>query len=235
MIQLAVNGAGGRMGKRICSLADDDARFTIAAALVRDDRQSIDAMHARNEHIKCNAVIDFSSDDGARFAADVALHARAALLVGTTALSPQTLEKMGDCARSIPVMHAPNTSRGVAVMNHLIARAARMLGDEFDIDLIDTHHAAKRDAPSGTALRFVETLREDAGITLDAQRVHSLREGDVIGDHEMIFAGPGERIKISHFATSRDVFALGALRTALWLAQQQPGMYRIEQSLELDS
>jgi 4-hydroxy-tetrahydrodipicolinate reductase len=234
MIRLAVSGATGRMGTRVVELAQHDARFTVVERISRADHERIAALHDGAQHVACDAIIDFSVDDGSALAMEMAERSGAALLVGTTALSAQSVEKMGLCARSVPVMHAPNTSRGVAVVNHLIATAARLLGCAYDIDIIDTHHRAKRDAPSGTALRLVQSLRDQAGVTLDSQRVHSLRTGDVVGDHEVIFAGSGEQIKISHSAISRDVFALGALEATAWLHEQPAGMYRIEQSLGLD-
>lgn len=230
MIKLAVNGAQGRMGQRICALAQGDDRFQLVARLDREDGgDSTDV----NGDAQCDLVIDFSSEQGAQAAVDLALRNGAALLVGTTGLSSQTTEKIGICSTSIPVMIAPNTARGVTVLSHLIAEAARLLGDEFDIDIIDVHHSAKRDAPSGTALRLVDSLARRAGVKLPANRVHALRAGDVIGDHEVSFAGPGERLKIFHSATTRDVFAVGALRAGAWLVQQPPGKYTIEQSLGL--
>ncbi len=230
MIRLLVHGASGRMGTRICELAERDERFVIAAR--------IDAANARSAHgdapIACDVVIDFTSDAGAQEACEYARSSRAALLVGSTGLSQETLKKLGFCAESIPVMVAPNTSLGVAVVNHLIAEAHRLLGCDFDIDIVDTHHNQKRDAPSGTALRLAKTLRE-AGAHLPDERIHALRAGDVIGDHSVEFAGPGERIKIFHQATNRDLFARGALRAATWLVGRAPGMYTIEDSLRIEN
>lgn len=231
MIRLVVNGAHGRMGQRICALARNDAHFELIAALGRDSSAQVFAEIQRKG---CDLVIDFSSDEGAAIAAELAAQCHAALLVGTTALSPRATAKIEVCATSIPTMIAPNTSRGVAVLCHLIAEAARLLGDEFDIDIIDVHHSAKRDAPSGTALRLTETLKQRAGVELPPDRIHALRAGDVIGDHEVTFAGTGERLKILHSATSRDLFAHGALRAGAWLTRQKPGMYSIEQSLGLN-
>ncbi len=233
MIQLAVNGATGRMGTRICALAKEDDRFKLVAQLHRAHEDDAQRASDQLDNLSCDAVIDFSSDAGAQHALNIAVAHNAALVVGTTALSAQSAEKMALSAKSIPVMIAPNTSRGVAVLKHLITEAARLLGSGYDIDIVDTHHAAKRDAPSGTALRLVDALRDSAGIQLSSQRVHCMRAGDVIGDHDVIFAGPGERIKISHSATTRDVFALGALDAAAWLVGRAPGMYTIEQSLGL--
>ena len=228
-IRLLVHGAKGKMGTRIAALARDDVRFELVAAHDLADREASQA-HAPGAF---HAIIDFSSDSGAQHAAHLAVKHRAALVVGTTGLSPDSLEIIGFAARSSAVMFASNTSLGVAVLNHLAAEAARLLGAEFDIDLIETHHTMKRDAPSGTALTLAATLRAKAGVQLPPQRIHSIRAGDVIGEHIVQFSGPGERIILGHFATNRDLFARGALRAAAWLHGQPPGRYTIEQSLGL--
>lgn len=176
-VRLLVHGSQGRMGARIAALARDDARFTLVAAHDRDDAAQADAI-ARGA---IDAIIDFSSDDGAQRAAHHAQRLGAALLVGTTGLSAPTLKNLELTGKSVPVMVAANTSLGVAVLGHLAAEAARLLGPEFDIDLIEMHHTMKRDAPSGTALRLVAALRERAGTDLDPQRVHCIRAGDIVG------------------------------------------------------
>ena len=131
-------------------------------------------------------------------------------------------------------MIAPNTSLGVAVLNHLAAVAAGLLGTRYGVNLIEAHHTGKRDAPSGTALRIADTLRR-AGAELPAESIHAIRSGDVVGEHTVEFAGGGERIRICHMATSRDLFARGALEAAAWLHGRPPGRYTIEQALGLDS
>ncbi len=119
-------------------------------------------------------------------------------------------------------------------MTHLVAEAARLLGGNYDVDLIEVHHAGKRDAPSGTALRIAESMRQRSGIELPADRIHPVRAGDVVGEHTVEFSSAGERIRITHLATSRDLFARGALDAAAWLHRRDPGRYTIEQSLGLD-
>jgi 4-hydroxy-tetrahydrodipicolinate reductase len=228
-IQLLVHGAQGKMGARIAALARDDARFMLIAAHDVDDRDRAAAI----EPGSISAIIDFSSDSGAQHAAHLARTHRAALLVGTTGLSRKSLEMIEESARFAPVMIAPNTSLGVAVLSHLIAQAARLLGPDFDIDIIEAHHTMKRDAPSGTALRLQRSLRENAGVDLPAERIHAIRAGDIVGEHTVEFSGPGERLKFSHFATNRDLFARGALRAMAWLHGKAPGSYTIEQSLSL--
>lgn len=227
-VRLLIHGARGKMGARLAALARSDARFNVVAEIDRDD----DTNAVMSGSI--NAIVDFSSDTGAMHAAQLAVKHRAALLVGTTGLSANSLDAIEQAARSCAIMLAANTSLGVSVLHRLIAQAARLLGPAYTIDLIEAHHAAKKDAPSGTALRLIETLKRDAGVDLAADRVHCIRAGDIVGDHTLQFAGPGERLKISHSATNRDVFAQGALRAIHWLARQSPGRYTIEQSLGVD-
>ena len=224
MIRVAIHGATGRMGQRLCALAHDDERFDCVATLGRETSITCDAI---------DVVIDFSQPDGVRRAVGIARDYGAALLCGTTGLSSEILRELGDSARSIPVMIAPNTSLGVAVLRHVVCEAARLLGPRFDLDLIETHHVGKRDAPSGTALRIADDLRDRAARAVTPDRIHAVRAGDVIGEHEIVFSGPGERLRLTHAATTRDLFARGALEAAAWLSGRAPGSYTIESALGL--
>ncbi len=226
-IRLLVHGAAGRMGARVCDLARDDARFEFVAGV------DINGPDAAPEPVRgrVDAVIDFSSDQGAAAAARIALDHGAALLVCTTGLSRQTLQALDVASRRVPVMTAANTSVGVAVLAEVAVLAARLLGEGFDVSLIEMHHVHKRDAPSGTALRLADDLRQRAGVELPPDRIHALRGGDVVGEHTIEFAMPGERLRFSHVATNRDLFARGALRAAAWLAGRPAGHYTIEQAL----
>ncbi len=230
MIRLAVNGAAGRMGAQTCTLARDDPRFELVARIDQElEAVTDDAVAA------IDVVIDFSTDEGTRSAVTLAIQRRAALMIGTTGLSRQTLSAIEVASRTIPVMIAPNTSAGVAVVIHLVSEAARLLGHDHDVDLVEVHHSGKRDAPSGTALRIAEAMRERAGFDLPADRIHAIRAGEVIGEHTVEFFSAGERIRVSHVATSRDLFARGALNAAAWLHGRDPGRWTVEQSLGLDS
>jgi 4-hydroxy-tetrahydrodipicolinate reductase len=218
------------MGARICSLARDDSRFGLVAQIDQESNTDV----ARSTDAPIDVVIDFSSDEGARNAVRIASEHGAAVLVGTTGLSRQTLADIEVAARTLPAMIAPNTSFGVAVCNHLAAVAAGLLGPRYGVNLIESHHTQKRDAPSGTALRIADTLRR-AGAELPAENIHAIRSGDVVGEHTVEFAGGGERIRICHIATTRDLFARGALEAATWLCGRPPGRYGIEQALGLES
>jgi 4-hydroxy-tetrahydrodipicolinate reductase len=233
-VRAAVCGATGRMGARLCAMIEASDRFQLAARFSDPDEESSAPSRDRSSAIECDVLIDFSTDAGANRAATIARERNAALLVGTTGLSAQTLENLEVCAHHVPVMIAPNTSRGVAVITHLAGETARLLGPKYDIEMIDIHHRHKRDAPSGTALKIEQAMREaNPQHHLSHDRIHSLRCGDVVGEHQIHFAGPGEKILLIHAATSRDVFVSGALDAAEWLVRQPPGRYTIEQSLGL--
>lgn len=228
MIRLVIHGAAGRMGTRIRALARADARFEVLAAIDQDEQ--FDASVDPNAAV--DVVIDFSSDQGTSSAVTIATNHGAALLIGTTGLSRQTLDIIEVATRKVPVMVAPNTSIGVAVFTNLVARAARLLGSGYDVKLTEHHHKHKVDAPSGTALRIAEQMRREAGIELTADQIHSIRSGDIVGEHFIEFISPDERIKFHHIATDRDLFARGALQLAAWLHGQEPGRYTIEQTFE---
>ena len=205
------------MGGRIAACAEADAACTVVQRIDRGDAL---AVHAG----AVDALLDFSSSDGASRAAEVAEALGCALLVGTTGLTDGALAAIDRAARRVPAMVAPNTSLGVAVARRLAAEAARLLPG-FDVDIVETHHVRKLDAPSGTACSLAEAVARGRGEALDPARIHSVRAGDVVGDHEVAFSGPGERISVVHRATSRDLFALGAIRMARWLAAQPAGRH----------
>lgn len=229
-IQLLLNGGTGRMGRRISALVDVDDRFRIACAPTRDE--TIEAI--RQTHSQVDVVVDFSSDAGAQRAAGLADAFQCPLLSGTTALSQTTLAQTDHLAGSQAVLIAPNTALGVAVTAHLGAIAARLLGANFDISIIETHHSRKKDAPSGTALRLRDAICEQVGRRIDDDDIHAVRSGEVIGEHTIEFGGPGERLRITHQAVSRDLFARGAIEAAAWLVGQKPGRYTIEQALGIE-
>jgi len=230
VIRLAINGATGRMGALTCTLARDDSRFELVARIGREH----DAITGDGD-APIDVIIDFSTDQGTRNAAELATQRRAALMIGTTGLSRQTLSVIEVASQTIPVMVAPNTSAGIAVMIHLVSEAARLLGRDHDVNLVEVHHSGKRDAPSGTALRIAESMRDRAGIELPADRIHAIRAGEVIGEHTVEFFSAEERIRVTHVATSRDLFARGALDAAAWLHGRSPGFWTVEQSLGLET
>lgn len=241
--RIIIFGASGRVGARLCALAQSDRSFALVGAVSRatDSPQhpalptSARAVTADSTGVfgvsSADVVIDFSSDAGTRSALTLASRIGAALLVGTTALSPSTLAALREASLNSAVLVAPNTSLGVAALAALVNRAASMLA-AFDCSIVEAHHSAKKDAPSGTAIRLASAARTGGASLPDAQIV-SIRGGDVVGEHTVRFAGPGEYIELTHRATSRDVFARGALRAAAWLRGRAPGWWTMEDVLGL--
>lgn len=197
-----------------------------------------------------DVVIDFTRAEASLRHARICADHKVALVIGTTGLSAAERAELAQAARHIPMLAAPNMSVGVNLMLKLAAQAAQVLGDAFDVEIAEIHHRYKKDAPSGTALRLGEVIAASLGrdpstdfrLTRAGQigerpqkeiGIQTLRGGDVVGEHTVFFIGSGERLEISHRATSRDQFALGAVRAARFLVGKPPGMYDMSAVLGL--
>ncbi len=233
MTRLAVLGASGRMGQAVLRLASELDFEVVAQVSAGEDL----ALIGRS---KPEVVIDFSSPDATRALSKIAAEAGAAIVSGTTGLDELTLLELDAASTKVPIFWAPNMSVGVHVLGVLVARAIEMLGPEFDIEITEAHHRRKVDAPSGTAIRLAEIAQgARAGATkLEHGRsgrpgardpseigMHAIRGGDVIGDHHVHLLGEGERIELVHRASSRDLFARGALRAARFVVGKPAGRY----------
>ena len=213
-------GANGRMGQAIQHAAAQVALITVVCA--GDELQ---------ESVKnTDVVIDFSSDLGARRAVEIATKFNAALLVGTTGLSEKTVEAIQNASQKISTIKISNSSLGIAILTRLTSVATTILGSQASITIQETHHTRKKDSPSGTALALAEAVRASGGEIANTN-IHSVREGDVVGDHCVTFAMDNEILLLQHRAMSRDLFAVGALRIADWLRHQPVGMHTAEQWL----
>lgn len=248
-LDLALWGAQGRMGRAIDDLvaqglAGDDLRI-----VARPEETVGDLVGALRG---ARAVLDFTRPDGTARLAPAAAEAGVALVVGTTALDEAAQAALGRAAHQVPVVVAPNTSQGVAVLSFLARLAAELLGDGFDAEVVEMHHRGKADAPSGTALRLAELLAKakgldperaprcgrdgrDAARAADEIGVMALRGGSVVGEHTVVLAGLGERLELTHRAGDRSLFARGALRAARWVVDQPPGLYGMEDVLGLEA
>ncbi|MEI7703652.1 MAG: 4-hydroxy-tetrahydrodipicolinate reductase [Deltaproteobacteria bacterium] len=197
-----------------------------------------------------DVVIDFTSHEASVRNATVAADAGVAIVIGSTGFPADGKARIQQDAARIPVVLSPNMSVGVNVMFALVAQAARALGDAYDVEIVEMHHGKKKDAPSGTAVRLAEVAaealhRDPARDVVYARHgmvgertpreigVMTLRGGDVVGEHTVFFAGQGERLEVTHRATSRDQFARGALRAARWVNGRAPGMYDMHDVLGL--
>jgi 4-hydroxy-tetrahydrodipicolinate reductase len=264
-VRIAVFGAGGKMGHAIMHAIADAQDATLVAAIERSDYPYLAAdatklagMHASGVHISdqrpakgtADVWIDFSTPAATMANVEAAVPAGAAMVIGITGLAAAAKEKIAAAAKTLPIVLTPNMSVGVNVMLKLVADAARTLGAAYDIEIVETHHRAKRDAPSGTALRLGEAAAEGSGRDFTANAryerhgdigprpaaeigIQTLRGGDVVGDHTVFFLGHGDRIEITHRASSRDTFAHGAVRAALWLAGKGPGLFDMRDVLGL--
>jgi 4-hydroxy-tetrahydrodipicolinate reductase len=231
---IAVLGARGRMGQAITRLA---------AAQGLDVVYAIDANEGDLGALpgsKARVLVDFSAPAVTALAARACASAKVALVSGTTGLDDAAKDALTQASRDTAVLWEPNMSVGVFVLGEVLRRALAMVGDAFDVEIVETHHAKKVDAPSGTALRLAEIVRATREGRMVTGRegkpgarkrgeigVLAVRGGDVVGDHVVHLLGDGERLELTHRATSRDVFALGALRAARWIADQPAGRYTL--------
>lgn len=230
---ILIVGAKGRMGHAIRTTADR-LGFPVAGGVDAGDDPLPFLQRAA-------VVIDFSHHTATGRVIEMVAKAGKALVVGTTGHPATERAGLATAAARIPCVWAGNFSIGVNLLNHLVREAARALEAGFDIEVIEMHHRMKKDAPSGTAETLLRILEAERGLTAADERhgrsgitgertpteigVHALRGGDVVGDHTVIFAGAGERVELSHKASNREIFALGALRAADWLVGRAPGLY----------
>lgn len=216
-------GAAGRMGQAVIAAAERQPAVVIAATCNRGERidQRIN---------DCDVVVDFSNADATQEIFIACLRARKPLVTGTTGHSTAAKALIEQAARVIPIVAAPNFSIGINTLSWLVRHASDLLGESFDVEIVEAHHSEKKDAPSGTAKRLAQIL---GGRKAGEVVIHSIRGGDTVGDHTIIFAGAGERIELTHRASSRETFALGALRAASWVVDRPAGLYAMEDVLGL--
>lgn len=196
---------------------------------------------------RCDVAIDFSQADAIEEICRAALENGRRLVIGTTGHSAAQRAMIDKASQSIAIVLASNFSIGVNALFWLTHKTAQLLGPEFDLEIVEMHHRLKKDAPSGTAKTLVEILQKarktqkvlhgrEGNVGQRAQNeigIHSIRGGDVVGDHTVVFAGPGERLELTHRASSRDTFAKGALRAARWIMDRPPGLYSMQDVLGL--
>jgi 4-hydroxy-tetrahydrodipicolinate reductase len=261
-IRIALSGAAGRMGRMITTLAAADDRCMIVAATDRPGSpmlgQDIGTMNqlqvsgvvvsddaAALFAAKPDVIIDFTTPAATLSLAAMAASHQVAMVIGTTGLSAEDGKQLSDLASDIPVVWCANTSVGVTLLGRLVEQVAAKLVDDWDIEIVESHHKHKIDAPSGTALALGQAAAKGRNVDLDA--VMSLdrtgarqdgdigfavmRGGDVAGEHSVIFYGQSERLELTHRATDRVIFGRGALRAASWIAQQKAGLYAMDDVL----
>ncbi len=239
MTRIGILGSRGRMGQAIAAAITDGGAVLAGAIDVGGDAVAL----ARS----CDVLVDFTVPGALVASLAAARDGGAAIVVGTTGLSPGDHAGIDAAARDVAVLQAANTSLGINLLAALVAQATARLGDGWDVEIVEMHHRHKRDAPSGTALLLGEAAARGRGKPLDplksidrdglrdtgAVGFASLRGGSVAGDHMVVLAGDGERLEFGHRAESRDIFARGAVRAANWLAGKPPGRYTMSDVLEL--
>ncbi len=266
MIRAVVCGAAGRMGGRIIAMIREADDFTLVGAVEQPNSTSIGQDAGEVAGIgklgvpvvgdlgavvsEGQVVIDFTAPQAAISHVVTAAQAKVPVVVGTTGFSAADLSRIREHGSSVPCVLSPNMSIGVNLVFKVLAEVASVLGEGYDIEIVETHHRLKKDAPSGTALKMAQVIAETLGRDLDRVGVygrkgmvgargkeeiaiHALRAGDVVGDHTVIFDGMGERIEVTHRAHSRDNFARGALRAARWIIGRSPGLYDMQDVLGL--
>jgi 4-hydroxy-tetrahydrodipicolinate reductase len=243
-LPLLITGVSGRMGQALLQAAAANPGVTVAAT--HDLGEDLDAAVA-----KAGCIIDFTVHSFTRQVIESALRHGTRLVIGTTGHSDEDRALIAETAKTLPVVCASNYSVGVNTLFWLTRHAARILGQErFDIEVVEMHHHHKIDAPSGTARTLLEILNRETGTSYQDDvthgrvgnigprpkkeiGMHTLRGGDVVGDHTVIFAADGERVELAHKASSRLTFAVGAVQAALWLADRAPGLYDMQDVLGL--
>jgi 4-hydroxy-tetrahydrodipicolinate reductase len=243
MTKIIIIGAKGRMGQALVSCVKNFHDLQVVATIHRGDDLSAIVSNG-------DVLIDFSSHTSTADIVSLCARYKKAIVIGTTGHSDGEINSILKFKTKIPIVWASNFSTGVNTLFWLTRRAAEILGTDFDLEIIEMHHRLKKDAPSGTAKSLAEILAEVRkqqpekvarhgrnGIvgerTASEIGIHSVRGGDVVGDHTVIFANTGERLELSHKASSRETFANGALRAALWLVKQKAGLYDMQDVLGL--
>lgn len=253
-VRLAISGASGRMGLALLNLVRDDERFELTRAVVSASSNRLGkAVYGDVSPVRfadwsgdgdVDVVVDFSGPDGLLAALERCEASGAALVTGTTGLSPAVEDRLVKAGERIAVLRAANFSLGVAVLTRLLREAAAALPG-WDLDIVEAHHNRKEDAPSGTALALGHAAAEGRGAALEDLAVYAregrpgarkagtigfavVRGGDIVGEHQALLMGQGERIELGHRATDRSIFARGALEAAAWIAGRAPGAWTIE-------
>lgn len=238
---ILLNGARGRMGQAVAAAAAEMGLRIGAAVDVGDDPAAgIDS---------CDVIVDFSTPAATAELLQLAAAYHKPVVIGTTGHPPAEKTRLLTLAAAVPCVWTGNFSVGVNLLFSLTRKAARILDAGYDAEIVEMHHRFKKDAPSGTAARLLDIILQERHLTPAAVRhgrqgltgerpasevgIHSLRGGDVVGDHTVIFAAPGERLELTHKASDRTIFARGALRAAQWVVAQPPGVYDMQDVLGL--
>ena len=262
MIRLAIAGAAGRLGRTVLDLAGRTNSFEIVCGLVAPaGSKSVQFIQAGDRRVplretldeECDILLDVSVPLGTSAWVDFCEHREISMVIGVTGHSDKQMTRIQEAAHQIPILFAANFSIGINAILQLLAPLMGQLGPGYDVEIVEAHHRGKVDAPSGTALALAEELRRAAGQDSDRDSlvfgrqgqagprpigeigIHSVRMGDIVGQHEIHFSGPGETVTIRHAAHSRETFAAGALRAVQWIVGKGAGFYTMRDVLAVAS
>ncbi len=242
MIKVGIAGCNGRMGQLLMAEVTASESLTLSGGCDRDSDLSAQELFEISD-----IVIDFSSPEASLHHAELASQNKKALLIGTTGFSPEQIDQLKKFGEATPILLSANTSLGVNLLVQLTKKVAGILGNDYAIEILESHHKHKIDAPSGTALALGKAAAEGRNIDFETHKsidrngarkaddigFSVMRGGDVVGEHTVYFFGDGERLELTHRATDRKLFAKGAVTTAKWLAGQKPGFYTMDDFLKI--
>ena len=258
MAKVIIAGAAGRMGRRIGYMVNEHPELQVTAGFERPDNPDVgkdlgelggygtNGVKVANDLAAVidqgDVIIDFTFHEATMKIARQAALKNRAMVIGTTGLSQENIEELAELCKDFPCVQAPNMAVGVNVLFKLAAKVASILGNDYDMEIVEAHHRMKKDAPSGTAMKLGEVMAQAVGRNLDEDGVftrhgiigertdkeiglQTIRAGDIVGEHTVYFAGAGERLELTHRAHSRDNFAKGAALAAAWVCDKQNGLY----------
>lgn len=248
MLKIALNGVCGRMGHVLADLIASKEGLSVSFGIDKIEGPYSFPVYNSPESVpsnaECDVIIDFSHFTAVPGIVNFAVSRKLPIVVCTTGLDADCKALLEAASKTIPVFYSANMSIGVSLVKLLCKKAADFLGDDFDIEIVERHHNQKLDAPSGTAIAIADAINTDDKYEYVYDRhsvrkkrekqeigISSVRGGSIVGDHEVIFAGPNEVIEINHHAQSRNVFADGAVKAAIFVADKKPGMYNMESML----
>ncbi len=266
MQKVIVTGAAGRMGSTNVRLVVNDSELELVGAVEREGFEPIDAGIPANigeigikivddiwklKDIDADVIIDFTMPEATMRNLEFAVEKKINMVIGTTGLSEEDLNRIKEASNKIAIIQSPNMSVGVNVLFKISKIVAQVLGDDYDVEIVEAHHRFKKDAPSGTAVKLAQIVAEALGRdykkvakfercgiigerTKEEIGMQTLRAGDIVGDHTVMFGGIGERIELTHRAHNRENFARGAIRAAKWLKGKNIGLYNMFDVLDLN-
>lgn len=258
MIRITVCGAAGRMGSRIVALSKDYPEIKLVGAVeskthpsLGEDAGTVAGIGQLNVKIieslekvinDTDTVVNFTNPEATLQHLEIVKKYKKSMVIGTTGFNNEQIKIIQEAAKEIPIVFSPNMSVGINLLFKILKDIAQVLGDDYDVEIIEAHHRMKKDAPSGTAIKMAKVIADALGRNFDEVAVYArkgiigertkteigiqtIRAGDIVGEHTVIFGGLGERIEIVHKASSRDTFARGALRAVVWLSGKPAGLY----------